>query len=357
MKASVTRPGELGPDELARWRALQQESPHLDSPFLSPGYARTLDRIRDDVRVAVLEEDREVVGFFGFRLRGRRAARPLGEGLSDSEGIVHVPGWRWDPAALLAACKLASWDFHCLISEQVPDRLRGVTRSPTPVIDVTQGYSAYLESRRRNSRSGVQTTFRKQRKLGREVGELRFEFADRNPQALRALMDWKSAQYRQTGEWDRFAIPWISRLVQDLFDTPADTLGCSGTLAMLYAADKPVAGYFGLRSGRTLACWFPAYDPASAAYSPGILLHFLMAEAAPQHGVGLLNLGRGEEEYKNGLKTGELVVVRGAIDDGSPRALAGRAARAPRRYLGPWIKEHPRLEQAALRTLNRLTPR
>lgn len=357
MRASVTRPGELAPDELARWRAMQQASPHLDSPFLAPGYALAVDRVRDDVRVAVLEEDRTVVGFFCYQLRGRRAARPLGEGLSDCEGIVHTPGWQWNPRDLLDACGLASWDFHTLIEEQVPDRVVGIRRWPTPVIDVTQGYHAYLEYRRRSSRSSVQTVLRKQRKMERELGELRFEFADRDPTALQTLIEWKSAQYRQTHEWDRFAIGWITRLVRDLFDTTDTACGCSGVLSMLYVADKPAAGYFGLCSSSTLACWFPAYDPALAQYSPGILLHFLMAEAAAGHGVGLLNLGRGHERYKNALKTGDLVVARGAIDDGSPRALAGRAARAPRRYLGPWAKDHPRLKKAVLRTISQLTLR
>jgi CelD/BcsL family acetyltransferase involved in cellulose biosynthesis len=356
VKASVTRPGEFGPDELRRWSALQQETAHLNSPFLSPGYAVALDRVRDDVRAAMLEDDGSV-GFLGFQLRGRRTARPLGEGLSDCEGIVHTPGWKWHPPELLAACGLASWNFHNLVEEQVPAGLRGTKRSPTPVIDISAGYETYLAQRRRSSRSGVQTVFRKQRKMQRELGELRFEFADRNPRALQALMDWKSAQYHQTREWDRFAVPWIARLVWDLFDTSSAELGCAGNLSMLYIADRPVAGYLGLRSSATLACWFPAYDPELAPYSPGILLHFLMAEAAGDHGVTLLNLGRGDEGYKNGVKTGELFVVRGAVDDGSPRALAGRAARAPRQYLGPWIKGHPRLEQAALRTLNRLTPR
>jgi len=346
----VTRPGELGPGELARWHALQQASAHLDSPFLAPGYALAVDRVRDDVRLAVLEDDQAVVGFFCYDIHGGRAAKPLGGGLSDCEGIVHAPGWRWSQRDLLEACGLASWDFESLIEEQVPEGVRGAQR-PIPVMDLTDGYQAYLEGRRGNCRKSVQTVFRKQRKMEREVGALRFEFDDRDPRVLRTLMDWKSDQYRRMSEWDRFAVPWITRLVRDLFDSAA--LGCSGTLSVLYVADRPAAAYFGLRSSSTLACWFPAYDPALAKYSPGILLHFLMAEAAASRGVGLLNLGRGDHGYKNAVKTGDLVVVRGAVDDRSPRALLRRAARAPRRYLGPWVKRHPRLDGAARRMISR----
>ena len=356
VKASVIRPGELAPAELTRWRAMQQASPHLDSPFLAPGYALAVDQVRNDVRVAVLEEDGTVVGFFCFQLRGRRA-RPLAGGLSDCEGIVHTPGWRWSPGVLLRSCGLTSWDFHTLIEEQVPDGIGGISRSSTPVIDVAQGYQAYLEYRRRSSRRSIQTTLRKQRKMEREVGKLHFEFTDRDPTALQALMDWKSIQYRQMDEWDRFAVPWITSLVRNLFDTMDTGYGCSGTLSMLYVADRPAAGYFGLRSSSTLACWFPSYNPELAQYSPGILLHLLMAEAAAGHGVGVLNLGAGHEGYKDSLKTSDLVVARGAVDNGSPRALAVRVTRAPRRYLGPWIKGHPRLKKAIIRSTRHLTLR
>ncbi|CAM5675051.1 hypothetical protein MAUB1S_03880 [Mycolicibacterium aubagnense] len=60
-----------------------------------------------------------------------------------------------------------------------------------------------------------------------------------------------------------------------------------------------------------LACWFPAYDPSYARYSPGLVLHLRMAEAAAAEGIGLLDMGRGPAEYKDALKTGELAVQRG----------------------------------------------
>lgn len=38
---------------------------------------------------------------------------------------------------------------------------------------------------------------------------MRFVLDEREPEALRTLMGWKSAQYRRTGRRDRFAKPWI----------------------------------------------------------------------------------------------------------------------------------------------------
>jgi Acetyltransferase (GNAT) domain/DegT/DnrJ/EryC1/StrS aminotransferase family len=108
---------------------------------------------------------------------------------------------------------------------------------------------------------------RKQGKLEREQGPLRFLFDTSDGDLLDILMRWKSAQYRRTGRLDRFARPATVRLVRDLLQTRAPV--CSGTLSVLYAGRRPVAIHLGLRSASTLACWFPTYDVTLARYSPG----------------------------------------------------------------------------------------
>lgn len=353
MKASVVRPGELGPAELARWRELQAGAPALRSPFLAPGYALALGRLRDDVRVAVLTDAGETVGFFGYELRARRTAKPLGYGLTDVEAMVLV---RPDPPPareVLRAAGLDGWDFDTLVEEQVPPEAQAVALRPSPVMDISGGYEAYLDGRRRVSKTLVQRTQRKRRKLEREVGELRFVYDERDPAALDDLMRWKSGQYADMGEWDRFADPRVVDLVRDLH-TRTDP-DCTGLLSVLYVGDKPGAAHFGLAGSATLATWFPTYDPALSAYSPGILLHFLMAEGAAERGLVELNLGRGEHEYKAQLKTGDLRVARGSVDASAfgPSALVRRAVRVPRTYLRPWLARHPELEQKIAVRLSR----
>lgn len=355
MQARIIRPQELGPDEIGLWRRMQADDPALSSPFLAPDYALAVDRVRDSARVAVLSDGGQTVGFFAFELRGRRTAKPIGYRLSDCEGIVHLREWQWDARAVLAACGLTGWDFHTLLAEQVPPGARDVEPENSPIMDLGDGYEAYLAARRGGSRKIVQSTFRKQRKLTRELGELRFCFDERDDAALRELMEWKSAQYRRMSEWDRFAEPAVVALVRELLATRERE--CAGVLSVLYVNDKPAAAHFGLRSESTLACWFPAYDQGLYKYSPGILLHFQMAEAAAGLGIRYLNLGRGYHEYKEALKTGDEVVVRGSVDARSPARLIRWTAAAPRRYLRPALRRFPRVEQVASRTVRRLRPR
>ena len=344
MKASVVRPGELGPEQLALWRDMRAEVPHLRSAFLAPEYALALDECRDDVRVAVLSDAGATVGFFAFEQRGRGVAKPLGHGLTDTEAIVHGAGRVPVVQDVLRASGLSGWDFETLVAEQVPPGAQAVERRPCPVMDLSEGFPAYLEARKRESKKIVQGSQRKLRKLEREVGPVTFVFAEQDPVALKTLMAWKSAQYKAMDEWDRFAEPRVIELVERLHQSEARD--CAGTLSVLSVAGKPLAAHFGLAGTTSLATWFPAYDAEFSAFSPGILLHFAMAEAAVERGITELNLGRGHHEYKEALKTGDLTVVRGSVDAGRVSALSRKIARMPRTYLRPWLRKHPKLEHA-----------
>jgi CelD/BcsL family acetyltransferase involved in cellulose biosynthesis len=248
---------------------------------MEPEFAVALGQVRPQARVAVIEgtgDDRGIVGFLPFERNLWGNGRALGLGVSDLQGAVLRPGTELRSEELLRACSLNSFTFDNLEGGRPPFAGHATGTYPSYVIDVGEGYPAYLEVLRRQSPKFLRTTLAKERRLGRQVGEVRFVFDERDPRALDTLMAWKSAQYRRTGRRDRFAREWISRLVRSLAATRARE--CAGVLSVLYAADRPVAAHFGLRSSTVLACWFPAYEPELAKYSPGLVLHLRMAEAA-----------------------------------------------------------------------------
>ena len=63
MRVSVVRPGELGPGDIASWRAMQSSTPSLASPFLSPEFTIAVGEFRPGARVAVLSDGPDVAGF------------------------------------------------------------------------------------------------------------------------------------------------------------------------------------------------------------------------------------------------------------------------------------------------------
>jgi CelD/BcsL family acetyltransferase involved in cellulose biosynthesis len=110
-----------------------------------------------------------------------------------------------------------------------------------------------------------------------------------------------------------------------------------------------------MRSPSVLACWFPAYDPEYAKYSPGLVLHLRMAEheasAGNGSGVAYLDLGRGPKDYKESLKTRDLTVSEGWVTRRHPVALGHRARRAPVRALRNTVMARPALREPADRLL------
>ncbi|GAA3369471.1 GNAT family N-acetyltransferase [Streptomyces sannanensis] len=357
MDITVHRPGELTAADRASWTVMQSKahlhgSPELANPFLSAEFALAVGRCRRGVRIAVAREDGEPAAFFPYQRSAAGVGRAVGLGVSDCQGLVHRPGFSWDARELLRACGLAVWEFDHLAQGQQPFEADATGSYPSPVMDIDQGYDAYLAHLRAQSPKFTRTTLAKERKLGRDIGEVRYVHDERDPQVLRTLMRWKSAQYRRTGRSDRFAHPWIARLAEQLFHTGSDSFG--GLLSVLYAGGRPVAAHFGLRSERIISCWFPAYDPEFSKYSPGLILHLRMAEAAAADGIAYLDLGRGQKEYKDSLKTRELMVFEGWVTRRHPVALGHRAHRVPVRALRNTVLSRPELFEPADRLLKRM---
>ncbi|MEU8826343.1 GNAT family N-acetyltransferase [Streptomyces sp. NPDC048636] len=357
MEIGVYRPGELTAADREVWTAMQSEAhllgaPELANPFLAPEFTLAVGRCRRGVRIAVVREEGEPVAFFPFQRTRLGVGRAIGLGLSDAQGLVHRPGFPWDARELLRACGLSVWEFDHLVEGQKPFAAQARGSFPSPVIDVDRGYPAYLAQLRSRSPKFTRSTLAKERKLGRDVGDVAYVHDERDPAVLRTLIGWKSAQYRRTGRSDRFAHPWIVRLVHQLFHTRRASF--EGLLSVLYAGGRPVAAHFGLRSERVFACWFPAYDPAYAKFSPGLVLHLRMAEGAAGQGVAYLDLGRGEKEYKDSLKTRDLSVSEGWVARRHPVALGHRARRAPVRALRNTVLSRPELFGPADRMLKRM---
>jgi len=199
MRISVVRPSELGATEISAWHVMQERSQELGNPFLSPEFALAIGNSRedaraDDVRVAVLADGSGPVGFFPFQ-RGRLGVgRPVGAGLTDCQGLVHLPGAQWDAAELLKDCGISVWHFDHLVGGQQPFARYQVASAASPVIDLSDGLAAYEErvlARQTHFRRELR---RKTRKLEQEVGPIKFAVGSSDPDDLSTLMRWKSGQ-------------------------------------------------------------------------------------------------------------------------------------------------------------------
>jgi CelD/BcsL family acetyltransferase involved in cellulose biosynthesis len=349
VQISVVRPADLGSAEIDAWHAMQDQTESLANPFLCPEFAVVIGRSQPAARVAVLTDSSGPLGFFPFE-RGRLgAAAPIGAGLSDCQGLVHVPGFECEPAELLRDCGISAWHFDHLVAGQQPfARFQAATAS-SPVMDLTGGFGAYCEGSRARSPRFWRDLGRKTRKIERESGALKLAVDAADIEDLRTLMTWKSDQYLRTGRSDRFDQPWIVEVVENLMAYRSGAF--RGVLSILYAGGTPVAGHFGIAYGGVLAEWFPAYDTRYAKYSPGLIQLVRMAEEIGTLGVRSIDLGKGGMRYKEELKSYDLTVAEGTATRPSALAALHWAVAAPPRWAVRRIRQHPGLYRAADRVL------
>jgi CelD/BcsL family acetyltransferase involved in cellulose biosynthesis len=348
MKASVCLPAELNVSDRKLWHSFQRSTGTLAGPFLTPEFVCAMSERRSDMRLAILEEGGQVVGFFPFERRAFGIGRAFCYGLADMQALVHAPGYEWDGLELLEACGLAVWEFDHLISEQLryfsPQEC---SPRASPVVDLTDGWENWI-TRKKTSRR-IRRSREQERKLVREHGPLRFAVDSRDPRHLEQLMQWKAAQYRRTGRFDRFARRWFAEGMRRLFDTRTDNF--SVELSVTFVRDRPAAYCLSLRSNGILAGWFPAYDIDLAPYGVGTIHQRHLLMHAARNGIRLFDCGAGEERYKQTFRDFDIVLARGALRRSAVIAVAHRMQRTPGKLATEFVLSRPSLRKAARNAL------
>lgn len=311
-------------DLLARWDLLRwrdgRQSARIQ-PFFSPRFAAAVDHARGDVLVAIAVEPgykyddfpdpNRAVAFLPFHRVGKLGV-PVGRFLNDAHNIVGLSSQEIDWTQWLEACDVIAFNFHAVPDPAVAwvdeHRLQTVKSFCAEFSDDSPGYLRQLERDHRTICKQGQKT----RKLAREVGEVRMEIDCRSPEILQQTIAWKRSQYQRTHILDLFLPEWTRRLVEELhhgvdYSTEAVSDGADtdfrqtplrGLLSVLWAGDRVIAAHYGMIERGRMHYWFPTYDPAYSRYSPGTALFTEIVRAATAHGVDCIDMGYGEQPYK-----------------------------------------------------------
>ena len=276
MRVEVVRPDQLSEADVTAWRAIQAGRTALMSPFLSPDWARAVDRAAgpDQVRVAVVRDGDEPRAFFAARC-GRLTALPVGAPANDVQAVVAPEGFALDPAVLLRALGVHRYDFSHMAAEDPVFGASARGCQDSFIVELSEGWEAYAASRREAGTDILKDMAKKRRKLEREFGPVSFTPMSRSRSDFETLLAWKSDNYRRTRQTDVLAAPWVRRLLDELFESRDPGFG--GALFTLHVGDRLAAAQFNLRGPDEINAWFIAHDHHFERCSPGLVLfHDLM---------------------------------------------------------------------------------
>jgi len=234
----------------------------------------------------------------------------------------------FDARRLIRACGLKTWEFHSLIGAQAAFVPCHRSREDSWQIDRGVGGESYVRELENRHRSTLKRIRRKTRKLERLHGAIRLEVHSSNPADLEILFHWKSDRHARTGAVEILKLDWVRQVLRAT--QQAQTNGYAGMLTLLYAGERPVSAHLGMRSGPVLHSWFPAYDPALAAVSPGLILMLELLRRAEAEGIARIGLGVGDYPFKRLFANGSASVAVGSVERVSLAAGAARARRTTR---------------------------
>lgn len=291
LQVEIVRVDQLTLADRVLWRAMTDANPDLASPYFRFEFADIAGRISPDAAVAILSRDGRTVGYFPHQRRGA-AIQPLGAPMNDYHGVIAMPG-EASPletvAALLGAPRLN-------VSAWVGPSGVGEPRETLMTITPEQGFDAWYAERRQTWGKYFKDKERARRSLETEHGAIRVEYDLRDPQLLDHLIALKSDQYIRTGRHDIFACGWTRDLLHALMADRREDFGAS--MAALWTGDRLAAIEYSLHAGDRYHFWFPAYEPAVARCSPGILLTLDTMRLGCADGFRVYDFGFGGEGYK-----------------------------------------------------------
>jgi CelD/BcsL family acetyltransferase involved in cellulose biosynthesis len=346
LNGEIVLASELGETELTLWRTWQQQDKGLESPFLTPELHVTQLRHDSRLRVAVLRDGNDIVGFLPFTQKSK--------GIDHVRMLICPQDLQWDVQEVMSLVGASVFEFDYLVDSQYEQfQPHWFEREPAPVTDLSTGWNDWIAAKQKAS-SQIKNFVRKQRKMGRELGDLDFELQSGSHEDLEQLIAWKSAQLVLTGRYDRFNDPAYRALFHELLDNPTENFSIH--LSRLRAGDRVVGLHLTATTQHIASVWHTAYDPDPelAKYSCGMGLMLSHMEAASAKGITKIEYGKGEARYKEAFKDYEEYVVQGWTERPTLRAYARRAQLAPKRVAVRVVLGNPRLRVAARHTLARL---
>jgi len=292
-RVHVLHPSELTAAETENWQALRQRTGEYGSCLFSPDFAVLAGQSRSDARIGFIYRDDSLVCIFPYHKRASGFARPLGAPFSDYSGPMVVPGKAPDLPGILRLLGLAAYRSGTLLDPGNHFAIPEHARTETNLIRLGNlDPETYIEAQRAAYPKRFKNFRRLERRMEEQFPQLEFRFGPPEPEAYKALLELKSAQFQQSGLIDLTR----AKYARDMLDTVARAP--QGFMLGLWHKDRLLSGHFGIRIGAKFHPWIAAYQPDLSAFSPGNVLLKRIIAAMPEMELTEYDLSGGDDHYK-----------------------------------------------------------
>jgi len=285
-------------------------APLLNPVFASEGWGRAwAETLGSSAELIEVSAGGETALLAGRSREGFRVLRLAGGEHADYEEFAAVSA---DPEGLTVALEreLAGDGWDALVLGHVPQgsathswvlslRARGARVVPFGASVGLPLASSWEQLEGSLRRKMVSDANRCRRKLGDEVGELRFErLRERDDmlETLEFIAARHRARFRAMGRPSMFDDPatlaFYRRVVERCGSDPRLHV------SRLLAGERTAAAHLGFAMHDRWQYYLPAFDEELSRYSPARLLLFWLMQRAIEAGAGFFDLGRGEVPYK-----------------------------------------------------------
>ena len=304
-------PVSLTADEIALWNRFRAAQQSLASPYFSPKYFQAASKAIRNVQIAICEVNGEIAAFFPFQRRTLGIAKPVGGPFSDYHGVIARSGFRFDPRTLLKDCGLTAFDYDHLPADQIDFAGFSQNSATSQRMDLSESFEHYRLQRKAAGSGEIENTLKKQTKLTKEVGSVKFIQHDSDRETFKKLIAWKNDQHKRTGVYPVLEHKCAVDFLQEILTFQENDF--CGLMPSLYVNGSLAATSFCIRSGETLHYLITTYNVALQKYSPGLILLINMAIQAEHSGLKTIDLGKGQERYKLSLSNDALPLLEGTV--------------------------------------------
>lgn len=331
MRIDVIQPADLGVAEIARWREIQDQHPSLSSPFFTPEYMLSLGSARPDLRIAVLEDQSEIVGFFAGQRPLGSAGMPAGTPISDYQGLIAAPDLSLNLADMCRSLRMGRLDFSQVPDDQAAFASHARATTPGWLADVSVGSTAYFTGVRERHRNFLYQLGRTRRKLVRERGDVVFTANSQNSAHFEQLLQWKEMQLQETRQplvWRR---SWVRKALLNSRETSNQHFG--GALFTLTLGERLIAANFCFHGRQVLHGVLMSHDREFEAFSPGLQLLRHILEWAADRGFQSVEFGSGAQLYKRQFGSYQRSTIAGWVGTSSLASVSRAAQYAVRHQI------------------------